>query len=245
MDNYLGQLVYRDELHWQLLGIFYMKKILLIGCSNGLRLHHNFKNVFGDSNIEYINLSFTGMGNRYITARLFEYVDNIGIPDYVYLQYTGLSRIDIPLDIKVIVPDYDFQIRTNKKLWVASGGRNGSWMGCEMLKRFFAYMYDITSDLCQYDLSLHEIFRGIALCKILEIPYNWSTYYDYINPPNNTTSIDGHIERWPKYIDMSNHIENYPLNLAYELEQIPADGVHYNQYVCDQYLVKNKNKFNI
>jgi hypothetical protein len=36
-------------------------------------------------------------------------VDDVGIPDYVYLQYTGLSRIDLPLDVKVTVPDYEFQ----------------------------------------------------------------------------------------------------------------------------------------
>ena len=71
-----------------------MKKVLLIGCSNGLRLHNHFKDVFGSTDIQYINLSFTGMGNRYITSRLFEYVDDTGIPDYVYLQYSGLSRID-------------------------------------------------------------------------------------------------------------------------------------------------------
>ena len=55
-----------------------MKKFLLIGCSNGLDLHRQFGHVFGDTNITYINLSFTGMGNRYITARLFEYIDDIG-----------------------------------------------------------------------------------------------------------------------------------------------------------------------
>lgn len=222
-----------------------MKKCLLIGCSNGKRLHEHFASVFGSTNIVWINLSMGGMGNRYITARLFEYIDNIGIPDYVYLQYSGLSRIDIPLDIKVTVPNYDFQKKTLKRNWVASGGRNGSWRHCDMLKRFFAYMYDITSDECQYDLSLHEIFRGIELCKTLEIPYNWNSYYDYINPPNDITKIDGYVDKIPKYIDMSNHIGESPLTVAFKLGEIPEDGVHYSRYIGEQYLIRNKNKFNI
>jgi len=56
-----------------------MKKCLLISCSNGSSLHKDFAKIFGHSGIEYINLSMGGMGNRYITARLFEYVDDIGI----------------------------------------------------------------------------------------------------------------------------------------------------------------------
>ena len=183
-----------------------MKKCLLIGCSNGGGLHKDFAKVFGDGDYEYINLSKGGMGNRYITARLFEYIEDTGVPDYVYLQYSGLSRIDIPLDIKVTVPNYNFQKKTNRRNWVASGGRNGSWLSCVMLKKIFAYMYDITSDKCQYDLGLHEIFTGIELCKTLKIRYNWSSYYDYTNPPNKTTSIDGSIDKMPMYIDMSNHM---------------------------------------
>ena len=222
-----------------------MKKCLLIGCSNGDNIHKDFSKVFGSENIEYINLSMGGMGNRYITARLFEYVDDIGIPDYVYLQYSGLSRIDLPLDIKVTVPNYIFQKKTNKRNWVASGGRNGSWVACDMLKRLFAYMYDITSEKCPYDLSLHEIFRGIELCKTLKIPYNWSSYYDYTNPPNKKTTIDGSVSKLPDYIDMSGHIGEYPLNVAYELGDIPDDEVHYSRSIGEQYLTRNKDKFNL
>jgi hypothetical protein len=221
-----------------------MKKVLIIGCSNGIGIDYTFKKVFGYEH-NYTNLSASGFGNRYITARLFEYVDEIGIPDYVYLQYSGLSRIDIPLDVKVTVPDYEFQVRTKKRNWVASGGRNGSWMICEMLKKFFTYMYDTTSDICQYDLSLHEIFRGIELCKTLKIKYNWTSWYDYTNPLSASARIDGFVEKIPAYIDLSNHIGDYPLNLAYELNQPPSDGCHYGKSIFEKFLIKNKNKFNL
>jgi len=249
MDLRFGIMVHYNECNRKHQGIFLMKKCLLIGCSNGKKIHEDFSKVFGSKNIEWINLSKAAMGNRYITSRLFEYVDDIGTPDYVYLQYSGLSRIDLPFDIKVTIPDYDYQIKTNKRTWVASGGRNGSWLNCDMLKRLFAYMYDITSDKDHYDLSLHEIFRGIELCKTLGIPYNWSSFYDYTNPPNfidgNNTINGGSVDRLPDYIDMSNHIGEYPLNLAYELGDIPDDGVHYSRSIGEQYLTRNMNKFNL
>ena len=222
-----------------------MKKCLLIGCSNGIPLHKQFSKFFGSKDVEWINLSASGFGNRYITSRLFEYVDEYGIPDYVYLQYSGLSRIDLPFDLKMTVPDYKFQSKTNRRNWVASGGRNGSWLACDMLKKLFAYMYDITSEKSPYDLSLHEIFRGIELCKTLKIPYNWSSYYDYTNPPNKMTTIDGSVSKLPDYIDMSGHIGESPLNLAYELGDIPDDGVHYTNHTGEQFILRNKDKFNL
>ena len=222
-----------------------MKKCLLIGCSNGIPLHKQFSKFFGSEDVEWINLSASGFGNRYITSRLFEYVDEYGIPDYVYLQYSGLSRIDLPFDLKMTVPDYKFQSKTNRRNWVASGGRNGSWLACDMLKKLFAYMYDITSEKSPYDLSLHEIFRGIELCKTLKIPYNWSSYYDYTNPPNKITTIDGSVSELPDYIDMSGHIGESPLNVAYELGDIPDDGVHYTNHTSEQFILRNKDKFNL
>jgi|TARA_B110000483_G_scaffold196781_1_gene235149 hypothetical protein len=222
-----------------------MKKCLLIGCSNGIPLHKQFSKFFGSKDVEWINLSASGFGNRYITSRLFEYVDEYGIPDYVYLQYSGLSRIDLPFDLKMTVPDYKFQSKTNRRNWVASGGRNGSWLACDMLKKLFAYMYDITSEKSPYDLSLHEIFRGIELCKTLKIPYNWSSYYDYTNPPNKITTIDGSVSELPDYIDMSGHIGESPLNVAYELGDIPDDGVHYTNHTSEQFILRNKDKFNL
>jgi len=222
-----------------------MKKCLLIGCSNGIPLHKQFSKFFGSKDVEWINLSASGFGNRYITSRLFEYVDEYGIPDYVYLQYSGLSRIDLPFDLKMTVPDYKFQSKTNRRNWVASGGRNGSWLACDMLKKLFAYMYDITSEKSPYDLSLHEIFRGIELCKTLKIPYNWSSYYDYTNPPNKMTTIDGSVSKLPDYIDMSGHIGESPLSVAYELGDIPDDGVHYTNHTGEQFILRNKDKFNL
>ena len=221
----------------------------MIGCSNCVYADEDFVKVFNIPKVQIENLSMKGMGNRYITNRLFEYINIKGIPDYVYLQYTGLSRIDIPLDKKVTVPDYVYQKKTDKRNWVASGGRNGSWTECNMLKRFFAYMYNIASDSddCQYDLNLHEIFSAIELCKTLKIPYNWTTYYNYTDRNRDMmwTKQEGLIDKMPEYIDMTNHVGESPLNIAYELGDIPSDGCHYSRAIGEQLLLRNKDKFNL
>ena len=228
-----------------------MKKGLLIGCSNGVEIHHDFSKVFGKEKFEWINLSCGAMGNRYISSKLFEYIDDHGAPDYVYLQYSGLNRIDLPLAPDVIVPDYDFQshkdirVYSNKRNWVSGCCANGLSLQNELLKRIFAYMYNTSNDDSPVDMGIHEIFRGIELCKTLEIPYNWSSYYDYTDVPNIYVKRDGTIDKMPNYIDMTNHIGESPLNVAYKLNDIPSDQCHYSRWIGEQYLERNKDKFNL
>jgi hypothetical protein len=237
---------------WQGIGGSIMKKYLLIGCSCGTDAHLDFCKVFGMQESEWTNLSFPAMGNRYISSRLFEYVDKHGAPDYVYLQYSGLNRIDLPLSPDVIVPDYDFQsnkdIRTysEKRNWVGSGGRGGAWTANDILKRVYIYLYHPSKMTGQHDISLHEIFRGVELCKTLGIRYNWTSYYDYTNVPNNfIKGMDGEIKEIPGYIDVSHHVGKSPLNLAYEIGDVPSDECHYSRSVGEQFITRNKNKFNL
>ena len=229
-----------------------MKKYLLIGCSCGVDAHLDFCKIFGMQESEWTNLSCVALGNRYISSRLFEYIDEHGAPDYVYLQYSGLNRIDMPLSPDMIIPDYKFQsntdIRTysNKSNWVGSGGRSGAWTTNDILKRIFTFMYHPSEQIGQHDMSLHEIFRGIELCKTLGIRYNWTSYYDYINPPSNLTKMmDGGTGEIPGYIDVSCHIGQSPLNFAYEIGSAPSDECHYSRYVGEQFITRNKNKFNL
>ena len=218
---------------------------MLISCSNGQYFKPVFSKIFKNFNIQWTNLSFSGMGNYYISSMLFEYIDTIGTPDYVYLQFTGLSRIDIPLDKNFSVPDYVFQKKTKFRNWVASGGYNGSWNHNHFTKKIFSYMYNIKNIQATYDLSLQNVFKAIELCKSLKIKYNWSFYYDLTNPPNEVTKIDGYIKEFPKYIDKTYHIGAYPLNFSYETNDIPKDKIHYSGLSLHNFLENYKDKFNI
>ena len=221
------------------------KKGLLIGCSNGKCFTPVFSKIFKDLDFEWTNLSFAGMGNYYISSMLFEYIKTVGTPDYVYLQFTGLSRIDIPLDKNFFVPDYEFQKKTKLNTWVASGGYNGSWNNNIFTRKIFSYMYNIKNIQSTYDLSLQNVFKAIELCKSLKIKYNWTFYYDVINPPNEITKLDGCIKEFPKYIDKTHHIVAYPLNFSYKTNTIPNDGVHYSGVIFYNFVNNYKNKFNI
>lgn len=215
-----------------------MKDILLIGCSNGMDLHKYFRDVFGEEN-NYINLSAPGLGNTYIKSRLIEYVENNQKPDFVYLQFTGLSRIDLSFDMKVDLGDYEYYVNTKKRKWVASGGRNGSWTSSNLLKKIFAYMYPIKEDI-DTELSFQEIFTAVEYCRVKNINLSWTSYYDYINPPCDKARIDGFTDKLPEYIDTNDHLGYFPLNIAYEMSEIPEDDIHYNEKVKTEFFSKCK-----
>ena len=176
---------------------------------------------------------------------LFEYLRAEGKPDYVYFQYTGLSRVDLPFDKKVKLDDYQFQHLTPFKNWVTSGGWNGSWTDQNILRKIFVYMYNIKTPETMNDLSLQNIFTGFELCKKLNINYNWSSYYDYTVAINDEVKKDGIISKLPAYIDTSKHIKAFPLEHAYEIGDIPKDKIHYNSNVLESFLLKYKDRFNI
>ncbi len=221
------------------------KTVLIIGCSNGPSTKH-FRTVFGKQH-QYVNLSYAGMGNHYIAGRLFEYVQTHGAPDSVYLQFTGLGRIDLALDPKVKIPDYLSQMGTDHKTWLGSGGALGSWQRSKypVVRRLFAYMYNIKDPTdADYFLSLKEIFSAVELCKSVGVPYSWTSYYDYTNPPTDRSRQDGHIPQLPTWIDTSCHLGAWPLNHACDMGRTTKneDGVHFDNESALEFLSQHQHK---
>jgi hypothetical protein len=194
----------------------------------------------------WIDLSMKGVGNFYICGRLFEHIEENGKPDYVYLQFTGLTRLDLPLHRKVHVRDYFFQKQTKYKNWVSSGGYTGTWMQNDFLKKQLIYWYDTKDGQNVVDKSLHQIFSALSLLEKLNIPYNWSPYYDYTKPPTSNTDKDGMITAWPDYIDLSKKIPIDPLSVAIEhCDDVPADGVHFGSESFTKFLSIQREHFAI
>ena len=203
---------------------------------------------------EWINLSMEGVGNFYICGRLFEHIEENGKPDYVYLQFSGLTRVDLPFHKEVHVPDYYYQKQTTYKTWVSSGGYIGSWMQNEFLKKQFIHWYDTTNGQNVVDKSLHQIFSAVSLLEKLKIPYNWTTYYDYTNPPTPASARDGRIQAWPDYIDLSKKIPIDPMSFAMKMpasvrpKEQPehyGDGVHFSIESFEYFLTRQKEHFAI
>lgn len=253
------------------------KKILLIGCSNGMGLHHVFRDVFkknktldfkeeqscigktgfdeqdeiySDDKCVFYNMSFSGGGNTYISNRCIEYVLHNPV-DYVYLQFSGLARIDLPLTKDNTSTDWGLRTRLSKNnLWVASGGYLGSWLKHSASSKLFSYFYSKDSAYPVYFYNLLEIYKCVNFLKDNNVQFNWSCYYDYTNPPSTHSSSDGEISKKDRLyhlyskIDKSKFIEpalNYIIR-----NNLKADGdqVHY-PYTSKIHWMRNyKEQFN-
>jgi len=219
---------------WQVTG---GSMILTIGCSNGQHFEKSFRSVFGE--IEIKDLSYPAFGNEYITGRLFEYIYHMAKPKFVFLQFSGLYRIDVQFDNNFKIDEYDFQKKTGFSNWVASGGIRGSWMNNEYTKKHFVNLVDVFSEqkLGHVMNGIKQIFLALELCSKLNIPHAWTTYYDYRNPPNKLIELEeGKIIKWPEFIDMSNKIPESPLNFAYEKGQVPDDKVHFSEELFTKFI---------
>ena len=76
-------------------------KLLLSGDSWMANETNWFEEIF-DCN-EYVNLSVRGSGNKWIAESIISYIlDNQDV-DYVFVNWSGLNRVDIPLPL--ITPD--------------------------------------------------------------------------------------------------------------------------------------------
>jgi len=219
---------------------------LLIGCSNAMNLHKSFEAVFGKH--EYTNLSMAGFGNEYICSRLFEHIEYEGTLDFVYLQFSGLYRIDVPFAKKFKISDYDYTHSTKHFNWVASGGLRGSWMGNEYIKTHLIGRMPLfgTEASGQVSRSLQNIFSAIELLKKMQIPFKWTSYYDYLNPPTQwIKDNDGGMDSFPEWLDTSDHLGDTPYEHAQKEGDPIPDHVHYSEKSERNFFKKHKDKFSI
>lgn len=253
------------------------KKILIIGCSNGLGLHHVFRDVFkkekslnfiteqsaiGTSGLDeydeimsddkciFYNLSYGGAGNTYIGNRCIEFVLDNKV-DYVYLQFSGLNRIDLPLTNDELHIDAGIRTRISKNhKWIASGGYTGSWLRHPFSERLFSYFYSKESAYPSFFLNLLEIFKCISFLRDKNIDFNWSSYYDYVSPPSINCHSDGMIRENDSLYSLYDKLDknkfimpplNYILTNNLKTEQ---DQIHYPYESTLKWITNFKNKFN-
>ncbi len=214
------------------------KKILLVGCSklllqsqawlcflNKKSFEEKDKDypkgsiqdeILEDENTIIYNLSHPGAGNFYIKGRLLEYINNIGIPDYTYLQFTGLKRIDLHLSKLYDTHEQEEKMPHNIRetdwfKWIISGGSTGSWLNHKWTQKLFLPYYIDTDILHTMDLSLACINDCVNMLANLNVPFNWTTYYNYFDPPEEyLIDFDGKIDSWPTWLNQKNFLNSYP-----------------------------------
>ena len=252
-----------------------MKDILFFGGSTGLILHEIFHKIFFNNNHDdynLINFSQTAAGNFYMAGAFFEYLNKHPKPDYVFFKFTGLNRWDLPFDKKVKLEGYEYQTHPgvvpadhlNKdtaksrllslatksdKNWVFSGGHAEAWLKNSVLQRIFVNIYDPEDENSTIMQSWQQVFTCLSLCETMEIPYNWTFYYDVTNPPSKYSKMDGHAIQLPKCIPTKQMLDFAPLNYAYDINDPPEDGSHYTRSVEEKYfkeeIIYNKIKYTL
>ena len=113
---------------------------------------------YKDVGVEIKNLSWWGAGNQFIAGNCFDYVQDNHV-DYVYVQFSGLARFDIPTHDTYNIPDYEYTIKTYKRKYVVSGGKNGSWTGNDRTNQIFLPLYWKDE---QYDHIAQESIQACA-----------------------------------------------------------------------------------
>ena len=177
------------------------KKILFLGCSNLADDNQKpnkeqiWKDVVFGQDTEIVNLSWWGVGNQFIFGNCVDYVTDKKV-DYVYVQFTGLARFDMPANDNYAIPDYDYCIKTYKRRYLCSGGKTGSWTGNDRTNEIFMPCYWNDQE---YEHVAKESIQAVAgtlwFLKQKNIPH----------PKNNkTTLLYIHINEIPT----NNHHEN-------------------------------------
>lgn len=215
-----------------------MKRLLCIGCSNGSHFESVFTELMPQWQIH--PLSSPAAGNRFITNRLIEWIAVNGKPDRVYLQFSGVWRRDICYDPTWSLSGYEYQTHTQWFTWIHSGGFYGNWLLNKSALKLFEHQHAvIESDRSQVaQQNLAEIATAVAVCNNLNLPMQWSTYYNYLRPHSDLIkNNDGFINKWPQWLSLDQHIKWTPIEHAHKLQKIPQDEIHFSREVFRDWLL--------
>ena len=207
-----------------------MKTFVCIGCSNGRHFGRVYRSLMPDWHV--VNLSFGGAGNEFIAGRLCEYLTTQPKPDRVYVQFSGLNRIDIPMDPgEDDWGGYEYLTRTDWFTWLHSGGHHSSWHKnprvSQLMERRRFIMENNRWPLAVR--SMQQVLLSLAMCDAHQVPVTWSTYYNWRRPPNEFVHLnDGAIDRWPHWLPRDRQIEPDPFTWAERQRDTPEDGVHWS-----------------
>jgi hypothetical protein len=210
-------------------------RIGLFGCSNLYGYHHAFADaVLGNNKLECLNsyldehvhktkpisemcrhgntviknYAFPGCGNTYINEMLRKEITEL---DYVFVQFTGLTRVDIPGHVE----HFPFQ----KNGWIFSGGVQGYWKQNATTKSLFSQHYD--SGIGQIvEKNITVVRKTLDLLEQNRIAHNWCFYYD-IRKENKE-------DHGPTNLDTNqNFITPDPHTYCFSKGKGADDGVHF------------------
>lgn len=176
--------------------------------------------------MEIYNLSLWGAGNQYILGRLVDHIDQHGPPDYVYLQFSGLSRVDIPLSKNSIIRE---KIKKDRgTAWLHSGGFGGHLVRNNRDEKFiWANVFDVANDGRNvYIHSWTAVAAAVNLLSNMSIPHDWTFYYNVENPAHAQAFRDGS-SPYPAWVDIDRRLSTNPHDYCSSQNILHQDGLHF------------------
>ena len=91
--------------------------------------------------------------------------------------------------------------------------------------------------------SFCAVFGALSYLDQNKINYNWTFYYDILNPATNfVEEHDGKAKKFPKFLNMKNWIDNDPHTYCAGKNGLLEDKMHFHDQYYKEWLTKNKNK---
>ena len=210
-------------------------KSLLVGCSN---LVGEEKNNIWSRRLDcdqIVNLSIDGAGNQYIAGRTIEYLLS-NKADYVYLQFSGIHRIDQLLTSSSGLKLYPHVVSIlDNKYWILSGGKYGSWKEYNVTRQLFMSHYITDNTDALVFQSLMSVYACINVLETLNIPYNYTFYYNIFEPAcDYIKEQEGTVPR-DNFLHNEKFLNSFPHDYCYAHNGIVDDRVHFKNVVYTQW----------
>jgi len=229
-------------------------KIGLFGCSNLYGYHYAFAdavlgsnklqclNAYLDEHVyetkprtehividghEVYNYAYPGCGNNFINAMVKKHINQL---DYIFVQFTGLTRIDLPGKLNPYWPQKDG--------WVFSGGQNGMWKDYKEGVDMFADSYVCTNLDNNVRRSSAVVYETLELIEAQGMEYNWCFYYDV-----EKDNIEDHEPI--SLLKNKNHIATDPHTYCFSKGQGAEDGCHFMYDGYRDWLYDIKDQLNL
>lgn len=210
--------------------------LLLAGCSfvNDPNCHLTG---FGRLAHEYDQcriVSRSGAGNYYIAHSILSHITKLDVSE-VFVLWSGLSRIDIPLPLASADQFRSHNISVEEDCaWLHSGGWAGTWSldKKKASTNFYDYYHSQYSALDWKFLNQQSLTKIIGCLNTLEhqkIPYKWGFIYDIYHDHSDESSLSAavdHSEPLLKLLPWNKCISVAPYDYCKKLNLLSDDQFH-------------------
>ena len=133
-----------------------------------------------------VNLAVPGAGNGFISHSVIDHVITVGRPDFVFVNWTGLNRVDIALPRNLSPGFLDNEAKNRQTTWARyHTNHSAPWRDrshrIPVDEPLVRMMYQEKDYRTVKSLSLIHVINLQDFLKVRRIPYLFCFIYDYTN----------------------------------------------------------------